>query len=438
MARIGLVAQGLTQFHIRNLEATNENMDTIIDFVLASEVERNWRLNSKQSYIYTLSTFSKFHNNKPFKEIVRQDVIAFLNSFRRSEPLDSLHRWIGTYNLYAIHLTMFFKWLYNPELEPKSRPKPPCVENIPQLKRKEKSVYKPTDMWTIEDDLLYLKYCPIIRDKCYHAISRDSSCRPHEILSLKIKDVVFKMVGNKQYVEILVNGKTGTRHVLLINSIPHLKNWMDVHPQKNNPNTALICSVGSGISHPITIGGLGKIYERSRKYFEQLLEKPDINPEDKLKIKEILKKPWNPYIRRHSALTEKSKFLKESVLRQHAGWSGNSEMHLKYVHFFGNESNEAILEAYGLKQSGSEIDKMQLVSCPNCSEPNEINAKFCRKCRMVLSYDAYNETVEEKEFEIKGLEDKYDRMESKFDQILSMIQQNPKLAKVKKEVISTI
>ena len=76
---------------MRNLEATNENMDTIIDFVLASEVEKNWRLNSKQSYIYTISTFSKFHNNKPFKKIVRQDVIAFLNSFRRSEPLDSFY-----------------------------------------------------------------------------------------------------------------------------------------------------------------------------------------------------------------------------------------------------------------------------------------------------------------------------------------------------------
>ena len=54
---------------------------------------------------------------------------------------------------------------------------------------------------------------------------------------------------------------------------------------------------------------------------------------------------------------------------------------------------------------------------------------------MVLNYDAYTETVEEKESEIKGLQDKYDRMESKFDQILSMIQQNPKLAKVKKEVL---
>jgi hypothetical protein len=54
-------------------------------------------------------------------------------------------------------------------------------------------------------------------------------------------------------------------------------------------------------------------------------------PEDKPRIKELLKKPWNPYILRQSSLTEKSKILKEHVLRQHAGWSGDSQMHLKYL-----------------------------------------------------------------------------------------------------------
>jgi hypothetical protein len=82
------------------------------------------------------------------------------------------------------------------------------------------------------------------------------------------------------------------------------------------------------------------MYRRYRlEYFIKLAEKdPAVPPEDKQKIKELLKKPWNPYIRRHSALTEKSTILKEHVLRQHAGWSGRSQMHLKYLHYFGNES----------------------------------------------------------------------------------------------------
>src|SRR5215217_4116306 len=70
------------------------------------------------------------------------------------------------------------------------------IHNIPQLKRKEKSIYKPSDLWTPEDDLLFLRYCQSKRDKCYHAVSRDLSARPHEILKLKIRNISFKQVGS--------------------------------------------------------------------------------------------------------------------------------------------------------------------------------------------------------------------------------------------------
>ena len=99
--------------------------------------------------------------------------------------------------------------------------------------------------------------------------------------------------------------------------------------------------------------------------FTKLLTNPNVIPEDKQKIKELLKKPWNPYIIRHSALTEKSKILKEHVLRQHAGWSPRSQMHLRYLHYFGNESCESILEAYGIvtkDQTLSECTKTKTMS----------------------------------------------------------------------------
>lgn len=102
-----------------------------------------------------------------------------------------------------------FKWLYYPAMDAKERPRPDIFRNVKHLRRKEKSTYKPTDLWTQADDLLFQKYCPSKRDRAYHTMSRDNSCRPSEILNLKIKDIVFKMAGSGQYAEILVNGKTG-------------------------------------------------------------------------------------------------------------------------------------------------------------------------------------------------------------------------------------
>jgi integrase len=278
----------------------------------------------RRDVIEVLTKLSKFHNNnKDFKDMTRGDILSYLGSFNKPEESDPLHKWIGTYNLYRIHVQRFFKWLYYPAIEHKKRPKPPVVDNISKLKRKEVSIYTRSDLWTTEDDLLFLKYCPSSRERCYHAVSRDLSCRPAELLKLKIGDVAFKTIGasNYKYAEVTVNGKTGQRPIPLINSIPYLKDYLDhEHPMPNNKRAPLLCGIGRGLGRHITSFRMGQIYQiLKQKTFPALLESPNVLPEDRPRISELLKKPWNPYIRRHSALTEKSMILKESMLRQHAG-----------------------------------------------------------------------------------------------------------------------
>ncbi len=250
----------------------------------------------RQDVIVLLCKFSTYFNNtKTFKEIAREDLLLFLDSFRKAEAADPLHKWIGTYNTYRIHLVRFFKWLYNPDIEPEKRPKPEVAQNIPRLKRKEKSIYKPTDLWTPEDNSLFLKYCPNPRDRCYHAMSRDSAARPHELLKLRIREVTFKFtVDRKQYAEILVNGKTGTRHILLIYSIPYIKDWISHHPQGGNTNSILLCGFGKSLNRIISVISLNIIYRGYKnKVFPKLLDNPHVPLEDKQKITELLKKPWN-------------------------------------------------------------------------------------------------------------------------------------------------
>lgn len=97
-----------------------------------------------------------------------------------------------------------------------SERKPECIQGIAPLKRKEASCYKPFDLWSQKDDLLFLKWITNKRNRCYHTMSRDTSCRPHELLALKIKDIVFKNVDKYQYAQIVVNGKTGSRSIPII------------------------------------------------------------------------------------------------------------------------------------------------------------------------------------------------------------------------------
>ncbi|HEX9317581.1 MAG TPA: hypothetical protein VF884_01465, partial [Nitrososphaeraceae archaeon] len=397
--KIERATEGIRQGFISRLEIHEykTNALTIANFLMAAKIESNISDSYKEDLIFTLCKLSDYIG-KVFKDFTREDILSYLDSYRKTEAKDPLHSWIGSYNLHRVFIMKFFRWLYSPDMEPKDRPKPSCIENIPQLRRKEKSVYKPTDLWTTEDDLLFLKYCPSKRDRCYHAVSRDLSCRPHELLKLRIKDIVFKMAGDRQYAEVLVNGKTGQRHIPLTNSIPYLKDWLNDHPMLGNPNSPLISGFGKSVGRAISASALHGIYRIYKtKSFPRLLQDPLVASEEKQKITELLKKPWNPYIRRHSALSEKSKILKEGILRQHAGWQPGSNMHLRYVHYFSNASSESILEAYGLKPSTIEIDKMKPVQCTNCGESNKVDSKFCVKCRMVLSYDSYIETIEDQQ-----------------------------------------
>ena len=173
---IDAVTDGLEAQYANQIKRVSmDNRLSIIDFLSSMKLEINISHNHKRNYIRLLHKLSKFYHDKPFKLMTRDEVVSFLDSLRKQEGDDQLHRWIGTYNLYRNLLLRFFKWLYYPDIEPSKRPKPHIIENIAVLRRKETSIYKPSDIWTAEDDLLFLQYCPNKRDRCYHAISRDTS-----------------------------------------------------------------------------------------------------------------------------------------------------------------------------------------------------------------------------------------------------------------------
>jgi hypothetical protein len=136
--KIENIASELSSSYTRNLlYAAGDNALTIIDYVTIMKTEVNYSPNYGNDTVRLLCRFSKYHKNKPFKEISCNDIIEFLDSLRKTETQDPLHKWIGSYNLYRIYLLRFFRWYHSPDLEPSMRPKPSLMENIPKLKRKE-------------------------------------------------------------------------------------------------------------------------------------------------------------------------------------------------------------------------------------------------------------------------------------------------------------
>ena len=122
-------------------------------------------------------------------------------------------------------------------------------------------------------------------------MSRDTGCRPHELLKLRIKDIAFKSIDNRQYAEVLVNGKTGSRHIPLIDSIPYIKDFLDhEHPQPNNPNAIFLCGNRRSLGRMLCTNSLENIYAhyKSELFAKILLEDPNTPIVDRQKIKGIM------------------------------------------------------------------------------------------------------------------------------------------------------
>ena len=309
------------------------NVKVICDYIIAEQNEINIKESTKEGKIKCLVRFSSYLQHKPFQSVSKEDVLAYLTALKKPESLDPQHKSIGTYNGRQMILLKFFRWLNNRnESDARKRLSPDCMNGIKRLPRMEKSPYKPSDLWTQEEHEVFLKYCPSIRDRLYHAMAYAYSRQ----------------------------NKLGR----------------------------------------ITRDGLLKKYEQyyKKRFFPLLLVSDTVSERDKTCIRNLLMKPFSLYIFRHTALTHKSAFLKEHILRDHAGWSMTSKMPQVYLHYFGTESANSILEAYGIiKNESPGANLLKPIQCPNCHESNNKETRICVSCKMILKYDAYAEALDDKE-----------------------------------------
>ena len=107
-----------------------------------------------------------------------------------------------------------------------------------------------------------------------------------------------------------------------------------------------------------------------------------------------------------------------------------------YIHYFGNESSRSLLEARGIiKEKDKGMAALKSKQCLNCGEPNKPNIKFCAYCRMALTYDAYNEIIEEKQIkdkEVQNLKNQMVSMQEAQREILDLLKHPAKLLEVLK------
>lgn len=88
--KIDLITEGIDSFMASNLrELPKDNALTIVNYILSMKSEINLSDNYRRLNIYALYRLSRFFSNrKRYKELARDDLLQFLDSFRKSEISD--------------------------------------------------------------------------------------------------------------------------------------------------------------------------------------------------------------------------------------------------------------------------------------------------------------------------------------------------------------
>ncbi len=263
-------------------------------------------------------------------------------------------------------LKIFFRWIKLGSREFKEVGNPSETKDVK---------LRPVKNQLIREDLLTKEeYKKLIlaadenpRAKALIAVHYEAGTRPGEILSLQIKHVKFDKFGAK----IAVDGKTGPRKIRLLKSIPYLREWLNVHPFRNNTDAPLWIQVeGKHYGDPLNYSGAKQLLLR-------------------LCRKTGIKKRITLNLFRHTAATSLANSLPESLLRKRQGWTASSKMPERYVHMIDEDLDEAYLRIHGvIKEDKSKDIKEDLpVKCVLCGTLNMPGIKICTDCNRPLDME---------------------------------------------------
>jgi hypothetical protein len=404
----------------------------------ASERHQNNNLKSVISFANFLGPDTKF------LDVNAHQILSFLNSKIKNQEEDPDKKWITTWNDYLHRIKHFIRWLYNSDLNksdgtiPMEEWSTPSFLKIKEKRTKRISPYLETELWEKEDLLTVIKYEPYKRNKAILSLLWDLNARPHELTLLKVKHIRLREKYGEG--EIPHEAKTGTGPILLTISFPYVRDWLNEHPFKNESNARLICNLHNG--SPVSPDNIDKIMKQLRQRVIRVLECDEINNDDERERLEYLLKTkrWNPYCIRHSAITADSDYLPEYALKKKVRWSMNSKQGSRYIkRRMGNDLKQKILEYNGVISPEESKRKPSILNCPRCYLVNAMENKYCSKCSYPLVPSAFEEIKMMEELKINSLMEKHERdmeeVNQKLDRVMSMVQQNPKLAYVKPEAL---
>jgi site-specific recombinase XerD len=339
---------------VESAEITAENKALILKFYELCKAKglSNARLSKT---LWITKNLGIWIGKKSFATATKDDMIQLVNFIQDKYPKQS------TITDYKTMLKKFYRnMLSNGKVVPE------VVEWINLKPIKEQEKINPSNIF-LEEDILRILQAESnptntwakIRNKAMVAFLYDSGVRVGELLTMHIGDIK----ANGSLWNITVRGKTGQRTFPIFPSIPYLKDYLNIHPRRDDDTAFLWCSFNN-VNQSIS-------YQKVRIILHRAVRRAGIN------------KPFNPHNFRHSAVTRDAAFMSDQKLKRKYGWTKNSEQLAVYSHIRLEDLEDSYRKHYNLEHTKEE-SKLLKKLCPFCHAENKPHDKFCIDCKKSL------------------------------------------------------
>src|SRR3989344_1712454 len=138
------------------------------------------------------------------------------------------------------------------------------------MKKKQNKTKLPEELVTEEEVKKMISVADKPRDRALLAALYESGCRIYELLTIRMKHVVFDKYG----ATISVSGKTGSRRVRLVFAVGYLQDWLNKHPYNEDPESFVWIKGAS--SHELV--GYARVRDVLKELAERAKVKKKVNP----------------------------------------------------------------------------------------------------------------------------------------------------------------
>ena len=359
--QLGAFISNLKEGKGKNTLISKRNRKFILDFI---EYSRSKGL--KNTTIlkdgYGLQYIARVMKKKSFDKAKKKDYVKVLATMQADKELSDI-----TKRVRRVSLKKFVKWIKGIE---KKGVYPEEVEWVETTRKASKELL-PDDLITQEEFGKMVSAADNQRDKCFLYLLFETGCRIGEALNIQLKQIVFRKDG---LALLMLNGKTGMRRIPVYACVRPIKRWLEVHPQRDDREAYLFVTKFNRVAGVDSKGHAKYVpinYRGGSKLLKKLATKAGIN------------KRIYPHLFRHTASTDKVKWLPPRLHMDYSGWN-SSQMIRRYSHLSVEDLVNSVKEHYEIDEKKERDDKVENLMIEFMQAVAKSNPKLKKKLKELV------------------------------------------------------